>query len=313
MLIHPIDTSITYREWCELMGQYRWYRQDGSARAILPLDYNWKSIYDVVTADADRRFRDYVIEEPETFTEMYLSEIPTAWLKFKTILEMFLGTLDGFSIDPKMFEAGYTRTTNSNTDINGNTSDRNVASRDVDVSQTETAESSATTDYGKQGNQSSATTDYGKQSNQSDGKSRSLNYLQGAQGLDDINNGNIGELGNRYASSIQDGISKTSQSIDPHKDSTESKQNIDAHTDGTETNSSGTNTGEQHEGSSSTDTGVYDDHTKFWEEVKETRINYYDNLAFLRDRLDRIKELQPFYSFLEHLFINVTGMVITWW
>lgn len=287
MLIPPIEPGINYREWCEVMGKYRWYHPDGSARALLPLDYDWKPIYDIVTADADRRFWDYVINDPVTFTEMYLSEIPTAWLKFKTILEMFLGTLDGSAIDPKMFEAGYTRTTNAITDNDGNTNDRTLASRDIDVSQTDTSNTDTTSNYGKQGNQATA-------------KTRGLNYVQGAQGLDNINNGNIGELGNRYASNIQDNVSQTTQTIDAHTDTANEKGTL-------------TNSGNQHEGVNSSDIGTYDDHTKFWEEVKETRINYYDNLAFLRDRLDRIKELKPFYSFLEHLFINVTGMVITWW
>lgn len=279
----PLIPEITYNEWCQHYGVNRWYHVDGSARTLLPLDYNWQQLYDVVTAEADMHFHHYLIDDPYDFMERFYTAIPTAWLKYKTMVEMMLGTLDGNTIDPDMFTAGYTRETTSESarDVTQDTTTNN----NTNISQTSTLNGSSATDYGKQ-------------VNNSNGLNRGLSYIQGVQGIEDINNDNIGELGNRYASNITDNVSKNESTADKHTDVTTSENR---------------NTGSGNQADTGKSIGIIDSDANFHELVHETRINFYDNLAFLRDRLDRLDNIKPFWSYLENCFISVKGMCVNWW
>lgn len=315
--------EITYNEWCSKWGVTRWYHEDGSARTLLPLDYNWKHVYDTVTAEADLHFARYPIDDPFEFGEEFLTEIPTAWLKYKTMIELMLGTLDGKTIDPLMFEAGYTRETTAETrrdtqQDSGSSSNRNITENTdttakVDTSLDQTEDRDITSN-----NTHNGSTTYGQIDQGTDTANRSLNYVQGVQGLNAPTAGNIGEMGLRYASNMVDNIGNTDTSTKEHTDTNSS-------TDKTTTDDTLKTTGTQNETGSSntshTNRDTYsdsrnittDDDVDFHELVHETRINYYDNLAFLRDRSDRLKLIQPFWSYLEDCFHSVSGLEETWW
>lgn len=280
-----------YADWKNLYGGYRWYKGDGSARVILPLDYSWENIYKIVTQDCDLYFDTWEIpDDIEEFTDSFLALVPTAWFRYKTKIEMFLGTLDGTTIDPAMFEAGYTRTTDSSQQDTGTESKTTNVTNTVNSSENSTS----SLNVGEQTNSTITASD-------SSQKSRALNYLQGVQGLVDVNVGNIGDLDNRYASNIADNVGtgiasgETDETLGSRKDN--SSGNVT-------TNYSG-NGNEAVQDNTSNDMA-------FHETVHETRINYYDNLAFLRDRLDRIDMLQSFHKEFEKLFYSCVAMCKRW-
>lgn len=255
-----------YYEWSQLFGPYRWYHQDGSARAILPLDYEWAKIYDNITKDTDIHFHLWEVPcDVEYFTSQFYSLVPTAWLRFKSTLELFLGTLDGTTIDPLMFEAGYTRTTD------------HTLTNDNVYNDNETTQSSA-----------NGQSTQGAYEDTANILQRGIMYNQGVQAVT-FNNDNIGQLGNKYASSLNDSISQSDNQY-----------------------------GEQQITSTTSDNGQRtrnnsEDKTQnFHEQVHETRINYYDNLAFLRERVDRLKSLTPFYKSFETLFTLEIAMTGNW-
>lgn len=255
-------------EWRLTYGQYVWFHEDGNARVILPLDYGWPAVYKEITQEADLYFSDWDLPENVVeFTNRFLSYVPTAWFRYKTMFELFSGTLDGNTIDPQMFEAGYTRTTQSQRDFEEEHADSGQSSGQSQASSTQDAytDTNDTTDNSEQ---------------------RTLNYAQGVQGLNNINNQNIGALGNKYASTIVDSVGNNLQS----GTNDYGERNISAN--GTDSNTNNTS-GD----SSSKDI--------FNETVHETRINYYDNLAFLRERADRFKLLTPFYKEFEQFFLTV--------
>lgn len=255
-----------YSEWSELFGQYRWYHEDGSARALLPLDYEWQRIYDNITRDTDIHFHLWEIPcDVEYFTSQFYSAVPTAWLKFKSTVELFLGTLDGTTIDPLMFEAGYTRTTD------------HTLTNDNQYNDNEKVSSSATGQSTQSAYEDTANI-----------LQRGIMYNQGVQAID-FNNQNIGQLGNKYASTLNDNIGQT--------DNQYGQQKIDSNT-----NDNGQRTRANSE----------DKTQNFHEKVHETRINYYDNLAFLRDRVDRLKLLMPFHKSFEQFFTLEIAMTGDW-
>ena len=191
---------LTYQEWTELWGKYRWYHKDGTARTTLPLDYEWEHVYKQITQQTDLYFANWKLPENITeFTDRFLALVPTAWLKTKTEFEMFLGTLNGKTIDPLMFEAGFTRTTDSNTERDGTFEGRS----DGDSSSISNSEENTTQDSYTDSHH----TDAGS-------KGRNLSYQQGVQGLNNINEGNIGALGNKYASGIADTIAASDNNTD---------------------------------------------------------------------------------------------------
>lgn len=256
--------GMSYHEWCETLGEFRWYHEDGTPRTLYPLEYSWKSIYDKACQDVDIAFGYYHIYDPMAFTSDFLASVPDNWMKYKTQLEMFSGTLDGKNIDPDMFTAGFERTTrgynnndysssNSYEGVGTTESDEDVAGRQLDVT-----------------------------------KQRSILYNQGVQAYDNLSTTGIGEAGNDYASSFTDTIN-----------------NLDR----TTTNKTQTNTSNNIESLDST-TGNSD--TDYYENVKETRINFYDNLAFLRDRLDRLHLLIPFQDYFRPLFISIESIRGYW-
>lgn len=256
-----------YYEWCNLQGKNRWYHDNGSARVILDLDYNWADIFNVVTANADLYFAAWEIPcDIDFFTAQFFAMVPTAWFKYKTVFEMFSGTLDGTAINPDVFEAGFTRTTNSSRVEDNTYTDNDVVTSNANGTSTQDAHSDVV-----------------------DTKQRSLSYNQGVQGLTNINNNNIGNLGNKYASGIGDNIltSETDYGL----------QNVHATT-------ADNSTRNRQNSEDKSDT--------FTETIHETRINYYDNLAFLRERLDRLKNLVPFHSYFESLFYLVQSLKGDW-
>lgn len=258
---------MTYLEWTETYGRYRWYHSNGDARVILPLDYNWKEVYDNITRDADIHFASWEIPcDAAYFTSQFYSALPTAWFKYKTVFEMFSGTLDGNTINPDVFEAGYTRTTTSQR------VEDNIYDED------ETVQSTAT-----------ATSTQDARTDTNNTKQRTLSYAQGAQGLTTVNNGNIGELGTKYANGIGDNVLIG--------DTNYGEQNVNANTSDKSTRSR---------------SNTEDKSDKFNETVHETRINYYDNLAFLRERLEKLKMLEPFHKYLEPLFYMAQSMRGDW-
>lgn len=280
-----------YHEWKDTLGEYRWYNKEGEARVILPLDYNWVNVYNIVTDECDLHFHNYDIPcDAHDFTDYFFSYIPTAWFKYKTMFEMYTGTLDGTTIDPQMFEAGFTRDTEATTDSTETLDGNEKINVENNVNNVEN--SNVTDNIG-------AYTDTHTSSSNSLG--RALTYLQGVQGIENINNGNIGLLGNKYASSIVDNVNQTDTMATDNggERSNQSTQNG---------NSQGTQRGEQLKDTDNTTTG----NTTFREHIHETRINYYDNLAFLRDRIDRINQITPFYSYFEQFFSCVKAMSKKW-
>ena len=260
-----------YSEWADTYGLYRWYRKDGTPRILMPLDGNYKSIYDIVTREADLKFNCFEIQDMISFTNEFLSEVSTAWMKFKTELELVTGTLDGTNIDPNVFEAGYDRTTTQTikgtVDVIG-TTNTNINSNDTIGQRTD--------------NTTVNTSD----------KARNIQYNQGVQAFDtEITNDNIGELGRNWASGFSDAVQLGNQT-------TEFKQGEQENT------SSQTNKSNGNQNTTSVNT--------FNENVHEKRINYYDNLAFLRDRFDRIEDVKPFYEYLMPCFKTITVMSKNW-
>lgn len=243
---------MTYSQWAETLGANRWKDREGKPRVYVPLDYQWEPIFERAIQDADRVFWNWKVWDTETFTQEFISMVPEAWLKFKTSVEMLLGTLDGTNIDPEEFHAGFTRTTE------GGQEDH--------------------TDAQSQSNSCSQYQDTNG-SRQDESKARGIQYQQGVQAYDnEITNDNIGELGNDYASGMTDQVNQ--QSI------------------GQQSN----------DGSASDETsssGSQDRNTTYSETVKETRINYYDQLAFLRERFDRLNAFKTFTDYFRTLFIDV--------
>lgn len=256
--------GMSYHDWCDTLGKYRWYHEDGTSRTQYALDYSWKEIYDIACKTADIAFGYYHINNPEMFTSDFLSMVPVNWLKYKTELEMFSGSLDGKTIDPDMFSAGFERTTRGyNNNDYGNTNT-----------------------YRGTGTNTNETSDTGKQID--DNKQRSINYNQGVQAYGNLSDIEIGDAGNDYASNFNDTIATLDRTTSNESESNSS--NI--------VNSTDTNTGNSD--------------TDYYENVKETRISFYDNLAFLRDRLDRLKLLTPFHYYFRPLFISVESIRGDW-
>ena len=270
---------MTYAQWCETYGKYRWYHKNGSERLYYPLDYEWKRIYESCTKYADMYFNDRIIYEPSIFTTNFLVNVPINWMKFKTELEMFSGTLDGTTIDPNMFNQGFTRDTTEN--------ENNDDTDNVKSSQTGNIDENL-------GTRTDRTFTDGTQD--ADSKSRAINYNQGVQAYDNnINNNNIGELGNNYASNMTDSVTKT------HGANT---QEVETQTGKQENTTDSTNeyTGNAKSSRNRSRT----------EHIHETRINYYDNLAFLRERQDRLNVFKDFYSYFEPYFAHADGFTGAW-
>lgn len=267
--------AMPYKDWCVKIGQYRWYDEEGRARTFVDLDYEWATIFNIITANTDYVFENYIIEDIDYFTRHFIDTVPVAWLKFKTELEMFLGTLDGTNINPQEFKAGFERWTNHN------------LGRGARQVQERTATNNMTTDSNGSGSQN-----IGLQAATS--KSRGIAYNQGVQAYNNqIDNDNIGELGNDYASGMNDTVSVSN--VQPRSD----------------TNTS-TNHSETDQNANNTDVLNNQSAEVFGEHIREERINYYDQLAFLRERFDRINRFDSFQRYFLPLFTCVEGMGVAW-
>lgn len=255
--------------WTETLGENRWYDSEGNPRVYTSLDQTWKPIYDMVTKDADRVFHTRTIQDVEYFTDNFISLVPHAWQKFKVQLEMFLGTLTGQNIDPQEFYAGFERWTTHNLTWDD----------DETVSNKADSETSSNTD-------STDVNNYGAQSGES--RTRQISYAQGVQDNDRVATvDNIGEMGLDYASAQQDVIAKSNKAayVDDSKGTS---------------NTSGSNS------STSNGTREYGRVEKYDEHIKENRINFYDQLAFLRERFDRLGGIRMFWQEFEKLFTHVS-------
>lgn len=266
---------ILYKDWCIKLGQYRWYDEEGRARTFVDLDYEWGTIFNIITSNTDYLFENYVVEDVDYFTRHFIDTVPVAWLKFKTELEMFLGTLDGTNINPREFKAGFERWTNHNLGRGA----RQVQERNATGEMTTDSSGNNSTSIGLQ----SATS-----------KNRGIAYNQGVQAYNNqINNNNIGELGNDYASGMNDSVSISN--VQPRTDTGENASNSKTNQ---ETNS--------------TDVLNNQSAEVFGEHIREERINYYDQLAFLRERFDRIERFDSFQRYFLPLFTAVEGMSVPW-
>lgn len=114
-----------------------------------------------------------------------------------------------------------------------------------------------------------------------DTKNRELTYEQGVQALEPDND-NIGELGRDYASQIVDNVNK---------------ENVTETGDNNRT----VNLGQQEN----------EDSRLVHEEIEEENevINYYDQLAFGRERMEKLGQLKPFYEYFQDLFLEIDAMV----
>lgn len=308
---NPTDypNGMVYNVWKETFGKYRWYHEDGTARVIFPLDYNWQAIYDEVTSAADTEFDFWVIDDVADFTSAFLAEVGSNWLKYKTMLELMSGELTGYTISPDVFTAGFTRITDGWVkDEYGETEGVNTTgTSDTTGNMTENVSSNATQNYEAYGRtETEGTKDT---ATSADSKARSINYVQGIQAYDNsINNTNIGEFGNDYASTMNDTVSFSNGTEDTDTTGT-TDETITSETTSTSTQDTGRDTTEANRttGSSDRDTRGTKDNT-YSETVKEERINFYDNLAFLRERADRLNLIVPFHDYFKHLFQHVTSI-----
>lgn len=264
--------EMSYREWCEVFGIYRWYHKDGNPRTYYPLDYNWKAIYDGVTRDTDIYFDNYWISNVSAFTDEFLSLVPITWQKYKVKFEMLTGTLDGTNIDPKVFEAGFDRTTETESNRKYDSTNKNkVTDNDTNIlgSRVDNVTEGRYTDTKNKG--------------------RGINYSQGVQAYDgQVTENNIGDLGLDFADSMSEQLSKGREETAGDTTSTT----------GAQTN---TATGET-KGDSETNMNTS---AKYKETISERRINFYDNLAFLRERMEQLKSIEPFHYSFKHLFRDV--------
>lgn len=247
--------TMLYCEWAETFGQNRWIRSDGTPRTIYPLDYNWERIFNDACKQVDFYFHNRELPcDSMTFTTEFLSLVPEAWMKYKTQLEFFSGTLTGETINPEEFHAG-----RKHEMIRELTDDRNekIGSRkDTQQSSTNVEESS--------GN-----------------KERSMRYEQGVQAVSPRNS-NIGELGTDYLSEMNDGILNSERNGNTNGDTT-----VKTGAQKNETN------------------------TKVYEKITEDNeiVNYYDQLAFARSRMEMMDDFKSFYEYFQPLFFDVEGMI----
>lgn len=254
--------AMPYNIWAETFGKYRWYHEDGTPRTQYPLDYNWQQIYDIATSAADLAFSYRTITDPYIFTNEFLANVPINWLRYKTQLELFSGTLDGKTIDPDLFNQGFTRKMTHTEEVQGTGTTNDKIGERIDTNNsTDNVTSNA--------------------------KTRTLNYEQGVQAYDNISNDNIGDYGNDYASNFSDSIGNGQEERNNETQSVQGQQ------ENTQTVNSGVN-------------------STFEESEEVRRINYYDNLAFLRDRMDRLNLIKPFQFYFEYLFNNVTSKTGFW-
>lgn len=265
--IYPED-AMPYMMWCERFGKYRWYHEDGTPRTYYPLDYNWKTIYDKVTKSADIAFSYRIIYDTDLFTSEFLANVPLAWMKFKTELEMLAGTLDGKNINPDIFEQGYERNRTYEMKTNG-TAESNVNRTDTDGTRTD--------------NNKDVLTESGNR------KTRDINYEQGVQEYDKDISQNT--LDRDYASAMVDHTESDSRN---------------------KTDNTTFTKGEQKNSSELDSNGTTNENTEYSEYDRMKRINYYDNLAFLRERVDRLRDIRPFYTMFEYLFNKVESFN-GWW
>ena len=345
MYLNPTMTQselkpyMTYEQWCHTLGKYRWYHEDGSPRLYYPLAYEWERIYKTATEDADNYFKTRNIYDPSIFTSQFMANVPINWMKFKTQLEMFSGTLDGTNIDPEIFEAGFDRKlTSTNTeqstqdykenstytqDINSGSKDNSTTNANATTNQTTNSEDviGSREDNTSIDRSQDTTTDTTENS-----KGRNINYIQGLQAYSDrLDNGNIGELGTDYASNFSDDIREGTRNQTENQTGTETtnfEQGEQTNTSRVEGNSSAksetteekTNESTQKIVNNAGNTNNMENSGKSEYDLKETvrRINYYDNLAFLRERYDRLENFVPFYSYFEPYFASVESFNPAW-
>lgn len=323
----PSDVPLTYMQWSESYGKYRWFHEDGSPRLYYDLDFNWAEIYSKVTRDADIAFMYRVIDDVPGFTSEFLSRVPTNWLKYKSMLELMVGTLDGQNIDPSIFEAGFTRETYEVNDSKYDSAVNLIS----DIKENEDIGSRSDSQDSVIGSRKDTTTNNQHTSNTTDvtgtetnkdtntDKGRSINYTQGVQAYTDFST-DIGRNGNDFADSFNDTLGENKSDRDKK---TSQKNSLVEDVE----NQSTANVGEQiisnnsilgnqknskdslANNNSSTDSYQLN---KKGEVITEKRINFYDNLAFLRTRVDLMQNIEPFHSMFDELFLTLTTIPGFW-
>lgn len=316
--------KFTYNEWMQSGGKYRWYHEDGTPRVYTNLDYAWKDLYDKVTHDCDMRYQNWEIDPDEIdyFTREFLYRVPGVWLRFKTSAEMLLGTLDGKNINPDEFKAGYerivieARARDEQGSVNTKGSSAHGFNTDRKGNNTnEAAVDSHKEDWNEDAAADKHTTDNTIDARDDEAKARQINYVQGAQAQNSLSNGNIGSLGNTYASNVTDSIANNTKGKEHSKNIVDDNigerggnrnwtDNIGkrqgSYTDN-ETGTEQTDTAGKQESKNKVNEGMT-------QKVKETRINFYDQLAFLRTRLELDDKIYVFAKGFEDLFYDVISL-----
>lgn len=265
--------EVSYPEWCETLGEYRWFKKDGSPRTFYTLEYGYPEIYKLVTSNADLRFNERIIFNIEEFTSLFLAAVPLAWLKFKAQLEFLNGTYDGKTLEPDIFEQGFTRTISQIDARNTTGKAGSITDMLSDNTLGARLDTTKTTDSGTSGS-----------------KGRQILYNQGVQALEP-NNANIGELGRDYASGLQDSVNN-----------------------GTTSNNNDTtlNQGAQNNNSSSSidNRNAFENNDMRGSDTRihETRINMYDNIAFLKLRMEFVESIKSFEDYFQSLFGDISSM-----
>ena len=276
-----LKTFITYDQWCEGEGKYRWRFENGNPRLYYPLEYEWEEIFNFVTDNTDRYFkhRTIDIDNISVFSAQFIANVPFNWMKFKTELEMFSGTLDGTNIDPELFNQGF---------------DRELSSTNIEADK-QTAKTSTESNSNDIIGSRKDTNDVTK-TEKGQTKQRNINYVQGVQAYDDdITNDNIGELGNNFASNFSDSVGINESSGSENTKFSQGEQENSSNIDG-----------------SSSGNSTRDTTTNFGLTEKMRRINYYDNLAFLRERYEKLGGFKEFHEYFEPYFATVESLRPFW-
>lgn len=263
--------TISYPEWCKDFGKYRWVHEDGLPRTLSSLTEEWAELFNTVTRSADMRFHNKEIEYDniEWFTSEFLHQVPYSWLRFKTSIEFFFGSLTGKEMDANFFNGQVDRFIT------------HEGGRGIDASGESTATSSAT---GK--DQNTWATTYGE--TQGTSKGRSIAYNQGVQKYagTELRPENIGELGRDYASGFTDTIGVNYGSI--HDDNG---------TNNTDRTSSGNS-----KGTSKTKSQMAEQYTDH--EIKK-QMNYFPMLSYLSKRIESMETIRSFDYELIKLFRKI--------
>lgn len=269
---NDIPYSMQYPEWANTFGKFRWYDSAGNPRTLITLNDNWRTIFNIITSNTDKQFNYRFIRDIPSFTDEFISRVPEAWLRYQTFLELIIGNFVGTSPNDDMFNNKVSETIKrlrnnereNSTDING------------------------TSEYSDTMGQREDTTNDTSNSD-SETKARSINYLQGIQAYDnEINNDNIGELGNNFASGMNDSVALGNENAESETNFTQGEQNNSGNNE-----YSNTSKGNQKESENEI------------EERISSRSNYYMLISLLNTRMEHANKFIRFSDYFNDLFNDV--------